>query len=616
MTYIITLPVGYKPVLKHGDHDQSSHGSWATGITEELSNWSPKDSVPASPRNAGGMTEKIWDNWEHGVDGYQYVELYRQYAGEALGIAVPQSDMDTGGQLNYLTTRGFGGSSIDAARNQAEAMLKAIANGKPEQPALYRGMVATDEVSQELIKGITSLKAGDTLDMPLVSTTRSLGVASWYALDRNARGTDSVIMKIQDGAKGVSLSKENSWYPQDHEVITSGKFEVVGISKIETPYWKREILEPRELKWTDGTPPDYEVVGTKQNLGDPKKVYETVTSGNWKSLETPTFKLTDDRRSSPERPILSAWVKQPAREVTVVEVKFVDSHVVKKAEAKDYGLTFDALFNDVPFIRDEEEVAKHGDHDQSEHGNWATGDGVASPKGGSPEQEAMYTAAYSKSGYEPAGRSPRLKDGTEPILTEIGRYGVSVPVKYGLPENSEAESGLTVDEYRALQSYQGKGYSEINERLRQRDEEEALKFDLGRKISVLDSLMAKVPEVKSETPLYRLFSKKVVDDLESGQIYKDKGFLSTSHLDFTDSSNSKALDELMTNISFKQEMIVGRIIPNGVYSGLSINSLIKDDGFYGSEKEFILPRGSELRFLGLSKTSSGEPVMDFERVSK
>jgi hypothetical protein len=31
MTYIITLPIGYKPVLKHGDHDQSTHGAWSSG---------------------------------------------------------------------------------------------------------------------------------------------------------------------------------------------------------------------------------------------------------------------------------------------------------------------------------------------------------------------------------------------------------------------------------------------------------------------------------------------------------------------------------------------------------------------------------------------------------
>jgi len=373
MSITITFPIGYKPVLKHGEHDQSDHGSWASGITAELSEWSPKDSVPASPRNAGGMTEKIWDNWEHGVDGYQFVELYRQYAGEALGIAVPKSDMDVGGQSNYLTQRGFGGSSTDTVRNQTEAMLKAIANGKPEQPTLYRGMTATNAESQALLDSITKLKAGDTLDMPLVSTTRSLGVATWYAADRSANGTENVVMKIQSGAKGVSLSKETSYYPQDHEVITSGKFEVVGISKIETPYWQREVLRPSKTEYTDGSKPSYETVGVKQNLGDPKKVYETVASGNWKSLETSTFKLTNDRRSySADRPVLSAWSQQPPREFTVVEVKFIEPHVIQKAESNDYGMTFDALFNNVPFIR-EEDVTKHGDHDQSSHGAWATG---------------------------------------------------------------------------------------------------------------------------------------------------------------------------------------------------------------------------------------------------
>ena len=32
MSIEIVLPVGYKPVFKHGDHDQSSHGSWAHGV--------------------------------------------------------------------------------------------------------------------------------------------------------------------------------------------------------------------------------------------------------------------------------------------------------------------------------------------------------------------------------------------------------------------------------------------------------------------------------------------------------------------------------------------------------------------------------------------------------
>ena len=35
MSITLTFPVGYKPVFKHGEHDQSSHGSWATGNFDE-----------------------------------------------------------------------------------------------------------------------------------------------------------------------------------------------------------------------------------------------------------------------------------------------------------------------------------------------------------------------------------------------------------------------------------------------------------------------------------------------------------------------------------------------------------------------------------------------------
>ena len=35
MSITIAFPLGYKPVLKHGDHDQSTHGSWAGGNFDE-----------------------------------------------------------------------------------------------------------------------------------------------------------------------------------------------------------------------------------------------------------------------------------------------------------------------------------------------------------------------------------------------------------------------------------------------------------------------------------------------------------------------------------------------------------------------------------------------------
>ena len=284
-------------------------------------------------------------------------------------------------------------------------------------------------------------------------------------------------------------------------------------------------------------------------------------------------------------------------------------------ETKELG--FEIICDIYPLLEPEpyeSNVLKHADHDQSDHGNREGNGGTSSPEGGSAEQRAMYAAAYSKSGFEPLENVPRRKDGTEPELTQIKR-GISVPVPYGLPENSEAESGLTVDEFRALESYQMKGYSEINDSLRSKSEEEALKFDLGRKISVLDSLIARVPEVKSETPLYRVFAKKIVGDLEPGQILRDKGFLSTTHLDLTDSSHAKALADFKQTLSFGQEMVVGRIVPNGNYSGINVNSVVSNM-FYKEEEEFILPRGSELRYLGSSKTPLGDTFINFERISK
>jgi len=603
MTYIITLPVGYKPVLKHGDHDQSSHGSWATGITEELSNWSPKDSVPASPRNAGGMTQKIWDNWEHGVDGYQYVELYRQYAGEALGIAVPQSDMDTGGQLNYLTTRGFGGSSTDAARNQAEAMLKAIANGKPEQPALYRGMVATDEVSQELIKGITSLKAGDTLDMPLVSTSRSLGVATWYAVDRNKSGTDSVIMKIQPGAKGVSLSADKSRYPQDHEVVTSGKFEVVGITKIQTPYWERGIIEPRKINYTDGRPSTYEVAtysSRRYNPEESKKIYEDVTNGRYDSLETPNFKVTNDRGNVPNYPKVSTWEKQPAKEVTVVEVKFVDSHVVKKAEAKDYGLTFDALFNDVPFIRDEEEVAKHGDHDQSSHGAWASGimnDLVT--LGNFNEEE--------------------LGESSQNLYFET--YGIKT-------DGSKEPVGISRNQIQSLDFYTGEGYTKINAFLRGKGDTEGESLvDIDRRVPELDKLIEDSPELFGDKNLYRVFDKNLVDTLKEGDILTDKGFMSTTRVDITSDEGLEVLQNLQlirltedrASIILPSESKKGKGLAVD-YLKNSVSDLFTNVATANNEKEVLLPRNTSLKFQGYKKLNEGTDnameIAVFQRMDK
>lgn len=369
------------------------------------------------------MTAKIWENWEHGPDGNQYVELYRQYAAEQLGLEAPTSPMAPGGYLNYLTQRGFGGSSTETAKGHATAMLNAIANGSPTQPALYRGIVAkpTDVNSQNLVKQLTSLKPGDTIDMPLVSTTRSLGVAAWYAADRVSGVSDKVIMKIQPGARGVAVPAKSSYYPADHEVVTSGKFEVVGISHVKAPYWSRGIFEPRKNNLSDGTT-HYEVATysplryTEQQA---KKIWDTVQAGKIQSLATDTFKFTDDRNPrSNGSPLFSSWTKQEPTGFTVVEVKMVEPHKVQKST--DHGMTFDALFNDRPFINDDPEGVAKFNPNHDERGRFSSGTGM----GAGVAQSILERVKAND------GLSVKMTDGSEPttgyMVAKGTQYGVTV----------------------------------------------------------------------------------------------------------------------------------------------------------------------------------------------
>jgi hypothetical protein len=284
-------------------------------------------------------------------------------------------------------------------------------------------MVATEEVSQALIKEITNLKAGDTLDMPLVSTTRSLGVASRYAADRIIRpesGISPIIMKIQSGAKGVSIAADKSYYPSDYEVITSGKFEVVSINQVKAPYWKRGIFEPRKTDYIDGSAPSYEVAtysSKRYTPNEAKSIWNTVQAGKLQSLATPNFKLTDDRSKNPKRTVYSSWDLQAPVNFTIVEVKMIEPHVVQKAESNDYGLTFDALFNNAPFIR-EEDVVKHESHDQKTHGSWANGGA------GVNITDELDTVFFNgKLNIEPSRIFPSQPD--IPIRAEIERVGLN-----------------------------------------------------------------------------------------------------------------------------------------------------------------------------------------------
>jgi hypothetical protein len=561
------IPAPYEgddEMLKHegGGHDQKTHGNWATG--GEISTWNPKDPIPESPRNAGGMTAKSWEAWEHGPDGQNFIALFRKYAAEELGLEVPKTPFDQGGYLNYMMDRGWGKPS----REEAKGMLNAIANGKP-QPALYRGMTdSTDPEEQKSFDALLSTKPGDTFDMPLVSTTRSLGVATWYAADVMGAGERSVVMKIQDGAKGVSLKKENSVYPQDHEVITSGKFEVVSVSKVSIPYWSRGIFEPRKIDYREelgGTA--YEVATFSKKTYTPaeaKIAYEAVQSGNLSSLETPDFKLTEDRASKGS---LSSWTREPAKEFTVIEVKMVEPHTVQKA--KDYGNEFFFLFNNMPFIHDGlEDVQKHGSHDQKTHGNWASGNYDDLAQWYSDEMKVFAT------------------------MKERDDYFAELL-------SSQRQEGFTEENYPqfvgAIREYESRLGYDLNEALR---DPLISKSRYQNTIDSLDKAIQTAPPLSEEVIAYRGIKGNGLNFFETlkvGDVFEDKAYVSTT-VDAGVAQQFGSSGSMYQGLAMRMKLPAGSkgIFPSG-YKDLAREDWERNT----DEAEFLLPRGSKFKVTAI-----------------
>jgi hypothetical protein len=372
-----------------GTHDQESHGNWARGFTEDLKNFDPKAPVATSPRNAGGVTERMWWAWEKGPDGNNYVELYRKYAAEVLGLPIPENTgYERGGYRDYMLERGWGAPT----KAKTEAFLNAISNSQP-QPTLYRGIgqYATQAPEErETFETFANVKKGDQLDMVMASTTRSLGVAAWYAANRSGFPYETdrgkILIKIQAGAKGWSPSKKQAWWPDDHEVVTSGKFEVVNVEKVKTPFWFRQPYEVRRLAYRGGNEEvpesqiNYQISDFSTGLAElndyipsaegGRKIYDAMMANDMSQYETPTKKIV--RRSDTNIANGHVWTLREPTEFTIIEMKMIEPHAVKKAN--DFGNDFYWLFEETPFIRDVK-LEKHqsGSHDQLSHGNWATG---------------------------------------------------------------------------------------------------------------------------------------------------------------------------------------------------------------------------------------------------
>lgn len=223
-------------------------------------------------------------------------------------------------------------------------------------------------------------------------------------------------------------------------------------------------------------------------------------------------------------------------------------------------------------------VLKHGDHDQSSHGSWATGVGNFNFK----EDSEKLQIAYSE------------------------RYGV---------DNQGKTVGMTEKEVVAIKDYTLEGYKEINSMLR----EGSSSNELNERTDSLDRTINEAPVLFGDKNLYRVMSNNVLEQMEEGDIVTDKGYLSTTKANLTEDTFTREEIGLIADSSDT----VAVILPNESKSGKGF-----DVGMWAQltnnetttiirEQEVLLPRNTPLKFIGLQDyVGNEEQVAVFQRMDK
>ncbi len=291
-------------------------------------------------------------------------------------------------------------------------------------------------------------------------------------------------------------------------------------------------------------------------------------------------------------------------------------------------------------------VFKHGEHDQSSHGSWASGNfdeeseyepalntyseryGVDKDgnRVGVSVEEHDAIDDYSQNGYkrineylrggdkktelDPAEAKSIIENDESLYLRAIDEYS----------ENNEVGAELTESELEdAVYTYATKHGAELLERVNSGQTPMAERNQ--RDVEALDKLIDESPALFGDKTLYRVCSDKVLENLQEGDIMRDPAFLSATRIDVTQEGQSSART-WMGGIKETPDT-VGVILPNATGSGkgfaVDIYRTSVDDTSTVSdtEKEILLPRNTPLKFLGY-KTDVGTEarVAVFQRLDK
>ena len=233
-------------------------------------------------------------------------------------------------------------------------------------------------------------------------------------------------------------------------------------------------------------------------------------------------------------------------------------------------------------------VLKHGDHDQSTHGSWAT------------------------------GNFDEDTDGADAQDSYFSRYGIKT-------DGTKELVGVSRDEVSAIDFYTGDGFTNINSFLRSKGDTGSRSFtEIEDLVSNLDKVIDEAPEIFADKNLFRVYSQNVMDGIKEGDVVVDKGYLSTTRIDITNPSNRDDLENLQLIQESKD--VPANILPSpsGKGKGLAVDYLknsvqdsprVTNVATANREKEILLPRRTPLKFMGYKKVNDLE-VAVFQRMDK
>ena len=291
-------------------------------------------------------------------------------------------------------------------------------------------------------------------------------------------------------------------------------------------------------------------------------------------------------------------------------------------------------------------VFKHGDHDQSTHGNWALEnfdeeteyesaatiyserygvDNQGKVVGLSQEQN-LALDSYTSSGFKDINGYLRGTNKVTELDTQVAIQIVQNSDSMyqealdSYRENNEVGDELTESELDdAVYQYVTTNAKELLDAYNSGDT--AMGANIRDKIDNIDSLIDEAPVLFGDKNLYRVFSDKVLEGLQEGDIMRDKGFLSTTRIDLTTGEQAESRTWL-GGISSTRDT-VGVILPSESKTGKGLavdmyRTAVGDSTTISdTEKEILLPRDTPLKFIGY-KTDVGDEarVAVFQRMDK